>query len=409
MFEELFHNVLKRKPLLKEEKFLSVDFPTRILHRDNEIEELMTYYSSLITNTGVRAVNQILLGDRGVGKTATAKFFSRSLEKTALKRGINLKYVHINCRKERTEYKVLVKINQTLSPRIPKRGYSPQDLMDFLTEFLEKEDIYLLLVLDEFDSLLDGEAGLLYSLVRINDDTNNVHKRLNIIGILSYNVKFERNISFLSKFFRDIRHYFQQNAIIFKPYTQEQVFDILKHRVSISFNQNTVSDEIINYIASIVVKSGDIRCGLNLLWSSSKIAEKNNLNIVTLKCVHRAYQELVPYSIREMIKHMTEHKLLFLFAIVDKLKNQVDKSEISLHEVVNEYNNICRTSGISPRSYSQLWNYVQEWKKDEIIDAKLEGGGLKGRKSFLQFPEIINLKKFSQNISKALQSKGIIV
>jgi len=188
-----------------------------------------------------------------------------------------------------------------------------------------------------------------------------------------------------------------------------QVFDILKHRVSISFNQNTISDEVIDYIASIVVKSGDVRCGLNLLWSATKIAEKEDLNIVTLKCVHRAYQELVPYSIREMLKHMTEHKLLFLLAIVEKLKDKIDESKISLHEVVEEYRNICRTSGISPRSYSQLWNYIQEWKKDGIVDTEVEGRGLKGRKSFLQFPEIINLQRFSQNIKEVLQAKGITV
>ena len=49
-----------------------------------------------------------------------------------------MKYVHINCRKERTGYKALIKIVRTINDKFPKRGYSPQDLLDIIIDYLNK-------------------------------------------------------------------------------------------------------------------------------------------------------------------------------------------------------------------------------------------------------------------------------
>ena len=44
--------------------------------------------------------------DTGVGKTATVQFFSDIMVNEASKRGAPLECIHINCRKEKTNYKV---------------------------------------------------------------------------------------------------------------------------------------------------------------------------------------------------------------------------------------------------------------------------------------------------------------
>jgi len=401
VFEELFDSVLKKKPLLKEERFLSVDFHPKILHRDEELRELMLYYMVLITSCGERAVNLFIEGARGVGKTSTIKYFCSGLEKSAQERGVNLKYIHINCKLSRTEYKVLTTINSALNKKIPQRGFSPQDLLDFLKEFVEKENIFLILVLDELDSLDEKGAELLYSLVRINDDTiKSKVKRLNIIGII-------RNVTFLSNLVKDIHHYFLNHPIVFEKYTRKQIFDILKQRASISFNENVISDEILQFIAEIVYEIGDVRCGLNILWCSTKIAENKGLNIITLDCVKQAYQDLVPYPIKDMLNHMAEHKLLLLYTITVRLQKN-GTLDISLTEAIEDYKRICRLSGIPPRAYSQLWNYIQECKKDDILKVDVEGSGIRGRKAFIKMPGM-PLNKFVQNVTSVLKSKGIVV
>jgi len=401
VFEELFDSVLKKKPLLKDERFLGVDFHPKILHRDEELRELMLYYMVLITSCGERAVNLFIEGERGVGKTSTIKYFCSGLEKSAQERGVNLKYIHINCKLSRTEYKVLTTINSALNKKIPQRGFSPQDLLDFLREFVEKENIFLILVLDELDSLDEKGAELLYSLVRINDDTiESKVKRINIIGIV-------RNVTFLSNLVKDIHHYFLNHPILFEKYTRKQIFDILKQRASISFNENVISDEILQFIAEIVYEIGDVRCGLNILWSATKIAENKGLNIITLDCVKKAFQNLVPYPIKDMLNHMAEHKLLLLYTITVRLQENGNLN-VSLTEAIEDYKKICSLSGIPPRAYSQLWNYIQECKKDEILQVDIEGSGIRGRKAFIQIPGM-PLNTLIQNVTSVLESKGIVV
>ena len=400
VFEELFKSVLKRKPLLKEERFLSVDFLPRILHRDGEIEELMLYYSGLVTNCGERAVNLFVEGGRGLGKTSTVKYFCSNLEGLAQRRGINLKYIHVNCKKARTEYKVLILLNSALNSNIPQRGYSPQDLLDFLRAFIEKENIFLIIVLDELDSLDEKGAELLYSLVRINDDTieSKVPKRLNVIGIV-------RNVSFLSNLVKEIHHYFLKHTIIFEKYTIKQIFDILKQRAHISFYENVISDKSIQFIAEIVYEVGDVRCGLNLLWCSTKIAENKGLNIITLNCIKQAYQDLIPYNIKDTLNHMTDHKLLLLYTITVKLQENGNLN-ISLTDVFEDYKDICNHSGIPPRAYSQVRNYIQECKKDTILKVDNVSKGIRGRRTIIEMPDI-PLNKLVLNITSILESKGI--
>ncbi len=397
-----FDSVLRRDSLIKEEKFLSIDYPTRILHRDDKLNELALLYSSMITHAGSRGINQIVLGERGIGKTATVRYFGTELENTALRKGINLKYLHINCRKERTEYKALVKINKLINNQIASRGYSPQDLLDFIYDHLEKENMFLLLVLDELDYFLVKNIDFLYSLLRMYEDINSSLpiKRISIIGIL-------REISFSKDKFNSISSYFPVNSIVFDRYTKQETFDILKHRAEISLKKGVMSDEIIEKIADIIFRGGDIRCGLNLLWHATKIAENKGLSELTLGCVNCACQELVPFTIKDSLSNMSEHKLLFLFSIIERSRRN-GNTVSSLAEVLSEYREICKSTGISPHSYSQLWNYARDCELDEILKLKVCGKGFKGRKTFVEMPDV-PLIRLSENIASILQSKGIAV
>lgn len=400
VFEELFNSIIKRKVLLKEEKFLSFDFLPRILHRDGEIKELMLYCTGLVTNCGERAVNLFVRGGRGVGKTSTVKYFCNNLKKLAQRRGVNLKYIHINCRRARTEYRALIQLISALNINIPQRGYSPQDLLGFLRAFLEKEDMFLILVLDELDSLDKKGAELLYSLVRINDDVieTKVSKRLNIIGIIG-------NAPFSSNLVKDIHHYFLKNAIVFEKYTKTQIFDILKQRAHISINENVISDKILRFMAEIVYENGDVRCGINILWNATKLAENKGLGIVTLNCVTQAYQDLVPYAIKDKLIHMADHKLLLLYTITVKLQKNGNLN-ISLTDAFKDYKDICNLSGIPPRAYSQVWNYIQECKKDTILKVDNVSKGIRGRRTIIEMPDI-PLNKLVLNITRILESREI--
>jgi len=61
---------------------------------------------------------------------------------------------------------VVRKIIESLIPNIPKRGFSPQQLLDWLIDYLEEENLRILLTLDEADYLIRSEADTLYDLTR---------------------------------------------------------------------------------------------------------------------------------------------------------------------------------------------------------------------------------------------------
>ena len=60
------------------------------------------------------------------------------------------------------------------------------------------------------------------------------------------------------------------------------------------------------------------------------------------------------------------------------------------------------------RSYSQLWNYLQEFKKANIVSVKIISEGIKGRKALIGITNI-PLTRYEDIILKLLSSKGIKV
>jgi len=405
-FEDMFKRILKNGTLFRDEKYLSVDYLSLPLHRNNQLNHLILLYSSLITNSSSKAINQIIIGDIGVGKTVTVKYFGSEMEKISKKYDINIKYLHVNCRKEKTEYKVLIKILRSLTDNIPSRGFSPQDLLDALIDILEQKKIILLLVLDEIDCL-PNENNLLYSLVRINDDIgfSEMVKRINIIAIA-------KDLGYLTEMFKDIRQYFSQNCIQFRRYDERQIFDILKQRIELGLKKNIISDELIERLSKLVYANGDIRFGLNILWSATKIAESRNLKYIPVECLELALQELVPMSISGAILEMSDHKLLLMCCAGRLMKNNMvseeDNHEASFRKIFDSYEDLCKELFIAPRSYSQIWNYIQEFKKGGVITVKVVSEDIRGRKMFIGINGV-SAFKFTEMAVIELETRGYTI
>ena len=396
---DYFEDLLKKPSLFKNESKLENNFvPKKLLHREKELALLSQLFLVLITNPNSLSRKILIMGKTGIGKTATIKLFGEMITNAAEKRSILIKYVHINCRKERTSYKVLIKIVRALNKNFPKRGYSPQDLLDIIVDSVNNQNLQLLIVLDELGYLINKGGDLIYSLTRINDDSFNAQQRISIIGIA-------RDISCLNNLDVSTMSTLQRNIIKFKYYTKEELYDILKYRAEISLKENAISNKLIEIISDLVYQSGDIRYGLNLLWKSSKIAESQDLKYITMECVRLGNQDIVPFSTLDVLKYMTLQKVIFLLAIIKALKKS-GKIQISSLVITNSYLILCENLGIQPRSYSQLWNYLQDFKRENLITVEIKSEAIKGRRGLVAVQEI-SLSKFEEIIINILQSKGI--
>lgn len=395
---EYFEDLLKRPSLFKDEAKLDINYiPDELPHREKELSLLSQLFLGLITNPNSISRKVLITGKTGIGKTVTVKLFGKLLEEASSKRNIKIKYAHVNCRKERTSYKVLIRLIQLLDINFPKRGYSSQDLLDVLIDFLHLEDIHILIVLDELNYLIKKNEDLIYSITRINDDKFNGEQRLSIIGIV-------RDISCLNNLDNSTISTLQTNIIDFKKYSKEQIFDILKSRVEISLKKNVLSDKMIEMISNNTYNTGDVRYGLNIIWKACKIAENKNLNYINTECIRLGNQEVLPYSTLDILEYMNSQKLAFLLAIIKALNNH-DKVKISFNEVLNRYYVICENLGLTPRSKSQLWIYLQDFKKENLVLTKIISEKIKGRKAIIEIPDF-SLNNLEKNTVEILNSKG---
>jgi cell division control protein 6 len=398
---DFFEELLKKPSIFLDESKLDINYvPKRLPHRDKELSLLSQLFLTLITNPNSISRTILITGKTGIGKTATIKLFGDMLINASKKRNILIRYVHVNCRKEKTSYKVLIRIIRTLNKSFPKRGYSPQDLLEIIIDFLNHHDLYLLIVLDELNYLINKKGDLIYSLTRINDDSVFAPQRVSIIGIV-------REVSCLNNLDASTMSTLQRNIIKFKNYSKSQIFDILRYRAEISIKKNGFTDDIIDFISDLVLKNGDIRYGLNLLWRAGKIAEGRNLKCITNECVRLGNQDLVPFSTQDTLQFMPSQKLIFLLSIIKSLKKS-KKSQISLPEIIEFYNILCENLNKRPKSYSQLWNYLQDFKREDILSISIKSESIKGRKAFINVQDV-GLSTFEKVINRILNIKGIIL
>ena len=396
---EYFEELLRKPSLFLDEGKLDINYvPDRLPYREKELSLLSQLFLTLITNPNSISRKILITGRTGIGKTVTIKVFGEMLKEASIKRNICIKYIHVNCRKERTSYKVLIKIIRLINKNFPKRGYSPQDLLEILLDLLNQQNIHILIVLDELSYLINKGEDLLYLLTRINDDSTNVQQRVSIIGIV-------RDLSCLNNLDYSTISTMQRNIIKFSNYSRKQIFGILKYRTHLSLKENVLSKDLINMIVESTYSIGDIRYGLNIIWKATKIAESRNLKVIDNECVRLGSQELVPFSTLDILKYMSSQKLFFLLAMIKGLQIS-NNTDISFLEISKRYHIICENLGLNPRSSSQLWNYLQEFKRESIVLINVLSEKIKGRRAMIQIPEI-NLLNLEKIIIEILKLKGI--
>ena len=398
--EDCFEELIDRPSLFREEGALDVNHASEILHRRDEIARLFGLYSTLINRPGEYAVNQIVSGAGGVGKTATIKFFCSRLESIASERGIELHYVHVNCRKQKTGYNVLVRIIRSFDPSFPNRGHAREDVLMALKDHLVVGNAYLLLVLDELDVLIKDDQDTLYQLLRFDDDSQGTLRRVSVIGIV-------RHLSVFQEVDARLLDYLQRSVITFRPYDEGQLFDILWHKARSAFLEGVIEQEVVRHVVSRIKPEGNLRRGMGILWRAGKMAEHRGLSKVTRQCVEKAMEDAFPSSRHlDYLSSLSTEKLVFLLGIARS--KVAHGKELGLKDVTPSYEKLCSRVSINPRSPAQLWNYLQDYENARIVEKKVRSKGIKGRRTLITIPHDLlpNLEAYLEDL---LEAKGVII
>ncbi len=380
---DLLESVINRMSVFRNKEVLYPEYvPPTLPHREEQLRRLAEIFRVIILNPGVASMRALLIGGVGTGKTATAKVFGREMRRLAKERGIDLRYIHVNCHRDRTLYEVVSEIVRQMGAPIPLRGLSPREMMLALLNFMERNNVYALVTLDEFDYFVNVAGNdAVYFFVRLYDEYSDIKKRLSFIFIA-------RDRTSLDKLDPTTESYILKHVIIFEKYKSNELYDILEQRRNEAFYPGTVDDEILRYIADIegVDKGGEgnARAAIEALLLAGEAADYEGSHKVTIDHVRKALSQVQPDVVRisDILPYLQLHELLILKAAISVLKRK-NAPYARIGEVEEEYRSICHLYGEEPRKHTQVYEYVNNLKHMGVIEARISGKGFRGRSTLI--------------------------
>ncbi len=325
----------------------------------------------------------LISGKIGTGKTVLAQHFGLGMERKAQESGINLRYVHVNCRECRGSlFMILQRVILSFHPGFPRRGYSAEELLQMLLQTLDESNAHLILALDELETLIRcGGSNPLYNLTRIQEDRLKAPQRLSLLCIL-------REPEYLGTLDSSTRSTLQRNLIHLGEYSKVQLVDILNDRVALAFAPGTVSPSIVDLLSELAAsEGGDARYAIDLLWRAGKYADSSEASRVLPEFVRKAAVSLYPVVRREIISSLSLHEKMFLLGIARRFK-ETEAAYISMGEAEDAYAIICEGLDEKKRGHTQIWKYVKELSALGIIKAQPSGPGKRGKTTLISLMRV---------------------
>ncbi|HUI00151.1 MAG TPA: ORC1-type DNA replication protein [Nitrososphaerales archaeon] len=363
-----------RSLIKNENPLLSSYIPEAIPHRGVQMRELEAYFQGVAEQPQSVSQNVLLHGPVGSGKTLLAKKLGVSVERKANAYGNRVKFLHVNCRIDRSLVAIFHNALKSLGHSYPSRGFSFEELRQALFEVLRKDKIHLVVAFDEVDSLVGSDPNSLYTITRIREISQDAQSFSSIL--ISKNLNYVKmvDLSTISSV--------SWNTILLDPYSPDQLYDILLARRELAFREGSVDDEVLKMVAEVAGVYGDARYAIELLYRAGKKAEIAYSPKVMPEHVRSAQGDLLPDFRKEELAYLDEHQRIMLKAISRTLKNSASPLA-TIGEVEKNYNAICESQGIAPNHHTQVWNDINELARKGIIDTQLSGKGFRGRTTMI--------------------------
>jgi cell division control protein 6 len=267
-------------------------------------------------------------------------------------------------------------------PTFPRRGYSAEELLRILLQILDEENAYVILALDEFESLIEQESSeAVYKLTRLQEIRQNEPQRISLICIL-------RSLKAIEKLDASTRSTLQSNIINLVKYSKQQLIDILNDRVSLAFKSLTVPEDTVSLAADIAFsEGGNARFGIELLWRAGKYADAEDSDVAVPECVRKAVSSIIPTMRKSDLTSLRFHEKLFLLGIARVFKES-QKAYVSLTDAEQAYAVVCEEFNMKTHSHTQLWKYLQTISDVGIVETEVSATGSRGRSTLIYLPRI---------------------
>ena len=370
--------------VFKDESKLDINYiPSRLPHRDTQLNLLNQFFRSVVETPGRTAQRVLITGKIGTGKTVLSQHFGLQITREAREKGANFHYVHINCREcKGSLFMILHQVISKFHPNFPRRGYSAAEILQMLIQVLDTKNAFIVLVLDELDALIRNEGSdPLYNLSRIQEGRLNAPQRLSLICIL-------RETEYLDMLDPSTRSTLQRNIISLEEYSKSQIRDILNDRVDMAFRQGTISSSVLDFTAELASsEGGNARYAIELLWRAGKYADALQLPMVSPESVRAAAASVYPVVRKDDVFSLGLHEKLFLLGVARYFK-QTGSAYASMGDAEEAYAIVCEEYGQKRLQHTQLWKYVRDLAASGIIETKPSGTGQHGQTTIISLPKV---------------------
>ena len=168
-----------------------------------------------------------------------------------------------------------------------------------------------------------------------------------------------------------------EEVVIFQPYNQQQLYDILSQRAKLAFYEESILDEAIRYVAAIAARDGDARRAIDILRVAGEIADRNAENIVTISHVKKACEEVEKNLVGEIVMVLPPNQRLLLVSIV-YLSRKRD-SKLTTGRVKRVFDFFAEKLGRPTISLRRFNDYISELETLGLISASIVSFGRYGR------------------------------
>ncbi|MEN2999488.1 MAG: AAA family ATPase [Acidilobaceae archaeon] len=386
--------------------------PKKLLVRGAEASTLISRYRSRLTElSGFIDVSLIYgsIGKVGIGKTTLAWHVGKSMEEVARQGGNMLRYVYINVFGAPSLHQILSMIADQLDLGVSVRGSSALEALKFIVDYLYRRDTFLLVALDEFQSLLLSSRiseDDLYTLLRVYEEIppKDGVNRISFLLVASDH----RVMAYMRERIPQVESQIGFRVHL-KAYSSEELETILRQRAEEGLEPNVWDDRLIELIADYFGEDkggdGSARKAILTLRSAAELAEVQGAHRIEEQHVRRAISEsALAYMPIEEFRGLPLQELFILLALAEVGMEKGDWSTTG--ELKEKYEEVCQRFGHAPRAHTQFHSYLRELSTLGLIQLKPSSKGMRGRTSLMRLPPEIPLDRMKEVLESIIKEKG---
>jgi cell division control protein 6 len=345
--------------LFRDPEVLEIDYvPEQFEFRDAQMRELAFQIRPGLR--GGRPLNTVCKGLPGTGKTTSIRKLFAEIEETTKK----LVPVYINCQIDNTKFAILSQIYKKLAGHLPpSSGTSFKQVFDAVARILIKDEIVLIVALDDANYLLyENEINkVLYTLLRSHETYEGT--RIGVMVIVSdLDVDLSRAVD------ARVASVFRPTEIYFPPYENTEIQEIMKARVTQGLFPGVLSEELLDLVVKQTQKSGDLRVGIDLLKRATLSAERSARRSIQREDICGAYEISKYLHLSYTIKTLNDEERSILKSFAERSAKEHDMNAGDVYKSLKETLSI---------GYTRFYEIVKKMDGMRLINLQYRDG--KGR------------------------------